>query len=31
MVIFNIVKKDMMARLMGDAPSMGGVYDARIQ
>ena len=31
MVIFNIVKKEMMARLMGDSPSMGGTYDARIQ
>ena len=31
MVIFNIIKKDMMARLMGDAPSMGDVYDRRIQ
>ena len=31
MVIFNIVKKEMMARLMGDNPSMGGTYDARIE
>ena len=30
MVIFNIVKKQMMARLMGDAPSMGDTYDQRI-
>lgn len=30
MVIFNIVKKEMMVRLMGDNPSMGGTYDARI-
>jgi D-sedoheptulose 7-phosphate isomerase len=31
MVIFNIVKKQMMDRLMGDNPSMGGTYDQRIQ
>lgn len=30
MVIFNIVKKQMMARLMGDTPSMGDTYDQRI-
>lgn len=30
MVIFNIVKKQMMARLMGDNPSMGNTYDQRI-
>jgi D-sedoheptulose 7-phosphate isomerase len=30
MVIFNIVKKQMMARLMGDDPSMGDTYDQRI-
>lgn len=30
MVIFNIIKKEMMARLMGDNPSMGGTYDARV-
>ena len=30
MVIFNIVTKQMMARLMGDAPSMGDTYDQRI-
>ena len=30
MVIFNIVKKQMMSRLMGDAPSMGDTYDQRI-
>ena len=30
MVIFNIVKKAMMHRLMGDNPSMGGTYDQRI-
>ena len=30
MVIFNIVKKQMMARLMGDNPSMGDTYDKRI-
>lgn len=29
MVIFNIVKKEMQARLMGDNPSMGEIYDAR--
>lgn len=31
MAVFNMVKKVMMARLMGDAPSMGGTYDARVQ
>ena len=31
MVIFNIVKKEMMARLMGDNPSMGGTYDSRVK
>ena len=31
MVIFNIVKKEMMSRLMGDNPSMGGTYDARLK
>lgn len=31
MVIFNIVKKEMMARLMGDNPSMGGTYDERVK
>ena len=31
MVIFNIVKKEMMSRLMGDNPSMGGTYDARVK
>ena len=30
MVIFNIVKKQMMARLMGDNPSMGDTYDQRV-
>ena len=30
MVIFNIVKKQMMARLMGDNPSMGDTHDQRI-
>ena len=30
MVIFNIVKKQMIARLMGDNPSMGDTYDQRI-
>jgi len=30
MAVFNMVKKACMARLMGDAPSMGGTYDARI-
>jgi len=30
MVIFNIVKKQMTARLMGDNPSMGDTYDQRI-
>ncbi len=31
MVIFNIVKKEMMARLMGENPSMGGTYDERVK
>lgn len=31
MVIFNIIKKEMMARLMGDNPSMGSTYDARLK
>lgn len=31
MAVFNMVKKVMMARLMGDAPSMGGTYDPRVQ
>ena len=30
MVIFNIIKKEMQARLMGDNPSMGKIYDARV-
>ena len=30
MVIFNIVKKQMMTRLMGENPSMGSTYDQRI-
>jgi D-sedoheptulose 7-phosphate isomerase len=30
MVIFNIIKKEMQLRLMGDNPSMGDVYDARV-
>ena len=30
MVIFNIVKKQMMARLIGENPSMGSTYDQRI-
>ncbi|MCT4624243.1 MAG: SIS domain-containing protein [Schleiferiaceae bacterium] len=31
MVIFNIVKKEMMSRLMGDNPSMRGTYDERVK
>lgn len=31
MVIFNIIKKEMQDTLMGDNPSMGSVYDARVQ
>ena len=31
MAVFNMVKKVMMDRLMGDAPSMGSTYDARVQ
>lgn len=30
MVIFNIIKKEMQARLLGDNPSMGKIYDARV-
>ena len=30
MIIFNIIKKEMQARLMGDNPSMGKVYDSRV-
>ncbi len=30
MVIFNIIKKEMQVRLMGDNPSMGKVYDSRV-
>ncbi|HAD96432.1 MAG TPA: phosphoheptose isomerase [Cryomorphaceae bacterium] len=30
MVIFNIIKKEMQSRLMGDNPSMGTVYDSRV-
>ncbi len=30
MVIFNIIKKEMMSRLMGDNPSMGDTYDKRV-
>lgn len=30
MVIFNIVKKAMMEKYLGDAPSMGSTYDARV-
>ncbi len=29
MIMFNIIKKEMMATLLGDNPSMGKVYDAR--
>lgn len=31
MVIFNIVKKAMMERYLGDNPSMGSTYDDRVQ
>ncbi|MDX5325148.1 MAG: SIS domain-containing protein [Bacteroidota bacterium] len=31
MIIFNIIKKEMMSRLMGDNPSMGKVYDDRVK
>jgi len=31
MVIFNIIKKEMQQRLMGNNPSMGSVYDSRVQ
>ncbi len=30
MVVFNIIKKEMQERLMGDNPSMGEVYDSRL-
>lgn len=30
MAVFNMVKKSCMSRLMGDNPSMGGTYDARV-
>lgn len=30
MVVFNIIKKEMQSRLMGDNPSMGKVYDERV-
>ena len=30
MVIFNIVKKEMMSRLLGENPSMGATYDNRV-
>jgi D-sedoheptulose 7-phosphate isomerase len=30
MVIFNIIKKDMQTQLMGENPSMGDVYDNRL-
>lgn len=30
MAVFNMVKKDMMQKLMGDNPSMGDVYDSRV-
>jgi D-sedoheptulose 7-phosphate isomerase len=30
MAVFNMVKKSCMTRLMGDNPSMGGTYDARV-
>ena len=31
MIIFNIIKKEMQARLMEDKPSMGKVYDDRVK
>lgn len=31
MAVFNMVKKSMMAKYMGDAPSMGATYDARVK
>ena len=31
MAVFNMVKKVMMARLMGDQPSMGSTYDDRVR
>ncbi len=31
MVIFNIIKKEMQNRLMGENPSMGDIYDSRIE
>lgn len=31
MAVFNMVKKSMMAKFMGNAPSMGATYDARVK
>lgn len=31
MAVFNMVKKGMMSRLMGDKPSMGSTYDDRVK
>ncbi len=31
MIIFNIIKKEMQSRLMGKNPSMGSVYDSRLE
>ena len=31
MAVFNMVKKSMMAKYMGDTPSMGATYDARVK
>lgn len=31
MAVFNMVKKGMMSRLMGDNPSMGSTYDDRVK
>jgi D-sedoheptulose 7-phosphate isomerase len=31
MMVFNVIKKDVMRRLMEKNPSMGGTYDARVK
>jgi D-sedoheptulose 7-phosphate isomerase len=31
LIAFHTIKKEVMRRLMGDKPSMGGVYDERVK
>jgi D-sedoheptulose 7-phosphate isomerase len=31
MIAFHTIKKEVMRRLMGGSPSMGGVYDERVK